>query len=81
MSARLWGSLCLQGFGGFFSGLDVGACIFLENVPIETFNISLESTENKQQYGTKMQEQEEGKKVEMIRKVIKKNWDFSDPVL
>ena len=31
--------------------LDVGACI---NVPVETFNIPFESTQNKQQYGTKI---------------------------
>ena len=36
----------------FFCNLEVGAFI-LENVPIETFNI-FESTQNKQQYGTKM---------------------------
>ena len=36
----------------FFSDLDLGTCIFKENVPIETFNISFESTQNKQQYGT-----------------------------
>ena len=34
----------------FFSDLD----IFQENVPIETFNISFESTQNKQQHGTKI---------------------------
>ena len=38
----------------FFSDLDVGTCIFYENVPIETFNISIESTQNQQQYGTKI---------------------------
>ena len=39
-----------------FSDLDVGACtgIFSENVPIETFNISFESTQNMQQYATKI---------------------------
>ena len=37
-----------------FSDLDVGACIFYKNVPIETFNISFESTQNKQQYGTNL---------------------------
>ena len=30
----------------FFSNLDVGAYIFNEYVPIETFNISFESTQN-----------------------------------
>ena len=34
--------------------LDVGECIIKENVPIETFNISFESTQNMQQYGTKI---------------------------
>ena len=38
----------------FFSDLDVGACIFQENVPIDTFNISFGSTPNKQQYATKI---------------------------
>ena len=38
----------------FLSDLDVGACIFYENVSIETFNISFESTQNMQQYGTKI---------------------------
>ena len=54
------GELHLQGFGGvdFFSNLNVGGCIFYENVPIETFNISFESTHNKQQYGTKITAQE-----------------------
>ena len=32
----------------------VGTNIFSENVPIETFNISFESTRNQQQYGTKI---------------------------
>ena len=31
----------------FFSELDVAACIFFENVSIEIFNISFESTQNK----------------------------------
>ena len=35
----------------FFSNLDVGACTFHENVPIEIFNMSFESKQNKQQYG------------------------------
>ena len=38
----------------FFSDLDVGACIFQEDVPVEIFNISFECTQNKQQYGTKI---------------------------
>ena len=32
------------------SDQDIGACIFQENVPIETFNITHESTQNIQQY-------------------------------
>ena len=35
------------------SGHDVGACIFQENVPIETFNTSFESTQKKQQHAIK----------------------------
>ena len=38
----------------FFNDLDIGAYIFQENVPIETFNVSFESMQNKQQYGTKI---------------------------
>ena len=38
----------------FPSDLDVGACIFKENVLIDTFTILFESTQNKQQYGTKI---------------------------
>ena len=30
------------------SDLDTGACIFQENMPIEIFNVSLESTQHKQ---------------------------------
>ena len=37
----------------FFSDLDVGACIFKDIVPIETFNVSFENTQNKQPCGTK----------------------------
>ena len=44
--------LCMCRF--IFSDLDVGACIFQENMSIETLNISFESTRNKQQYGTKI---------------------------
>ena len=35
-------------------------CMY-QNVPIETFNISFESTQNKQQYGTKITSTEEEK--------------------
>ena len=35
----------------FFCDLDVGACNFY--VPIETFNISIDRTQNKQEYGPK----------------------------
>ena len=38
----------------FFSDLDVGACVFLENMPVEIFNITFESAQNKQQYATKL---------------------------
>ena len=38
--------------GCIFSDLDVGACI-LKNLSIELFNISFESTQNKQLYDTK----------------------------
>ena len=41
---------------------------------IETFNISFESTQSKQQYGTKITCTEARKKVMVIRNVIKKNW-------
>ena len=37
-----------------FNNLDVCACTFKENVPIETFHILFESTQNKLQYGTKI---------------------------
>ena len=46
---QTWGSFFL-----FFLDHDVGTFIFQENVPVETFNISSESTQNKQQYGTKI---------------------------
>ena len=36
------------------SDRDGCACIFQENVPIETFNIPLECTQDEQQYGTKI---------------------------
>ena len=39
---------------GFFSDLDVGPCIYKENVPIETFNISIQSTEFNQQCDNKI---------------------------
>ena len=37
----------------FFNDIDVGACHNVREC-IETFNISFESTQNKQQYGTKI---------------------------
>ena len=46
--------MTVSNYGCRFSDLDVGACIFQENVPIEISNISIESTQNKQQYGTKI---------------------------
>ena len=52
-----------------FSDLDAGACIFQEKVPIETFNTSFESTQNEQQYGTKIT-CTEVRKVMVIRNVI-----------
>ena len=42
--------------------LDIGACIFLENVPIATFNVSFESTQRKHLH--------RDKKVVVIRDVI-----------
>ena len=36
------------------SDLDVDACIFYRDVPIQTFNILFESTQNREQYGTKI---------------------------
>ena len=38
----------------FFSDLDGTCMVLYENMPIETYNISFESTQNKQQYGTKI---------------------------
>ena len=38
----------------YFSDLDVAACVFKENGPIETFDVAFESSQNKQQYGTKI---------------------------
>ena len=37
-----------------FSDHDISECIFQENMSLETSNISLESTQNKQQYDTKI---------------------------
>ena len=42
-----------------------------ENVPIETFSISFESTQNKQQYGTKITSTEVRKKAMVITNVLK----------
>ena len=38
----------------FFNDLDVGHLASKKKVPIETFNVSFESTKNKQQYGAKI---------------------------
>ena len=54
----------------FVSDLDVGACIFYENEPIETFNTSFRSTQNKQQRGTKITGIVIRKKVMVIRNLI-----------
>ena len=54
----------------FFSDFKDGACIFKENVPIETFNVLFESTQNKQQYGTKITYTEVRGKVKVIRNMI-----------
>ena len=46
-------------------------CMYLlRNVSIETFIISFEATQNKQQYGTKITCTELGKKLWQIRNVI-----------
>ena len=47
----------------FLSDHDVGACIIQENMLIEIFKMSFESTQNKQQYGTKITWTEERKKL------------------
>ena len=44
------------------SDLDVTACIFKEKVFIKTFNIFLESTQNKQQFNSKISYTQERKK-------------------
>ena len=49
---------------------DVGACIFKENVPIKTFNMSFESSQNKQQYGTQTTCIEARGKVMVISNVV-----------
>ena len=46
------------------SGRDVGARIFKEISPVETFNISFESTQNKQHYVTKITGTEVRKKLQ-----------------
>ena len=46
----------------FFSDLEVGACIFQENMSIETFNISIESTRISSNNGTKITSTEVRKK-------------------
>ena len=44
----------------FFSDLDVGTRIFYDNVLMETFKISFENAQNKQQYGIKLPAQRYG---------------------
>ena len=53
----------------FFCELDVGACIFYENVSIETFNISFEGTQNKLQYGTNIISTEVRKRLWCLERV------------
>ena len=50
------------------SDLDVGACIFYRDVPIQTFNILFESTQNREQYGTKITCTEVRKVMEILKK-------------
>ena len=50
-------------------------------MPMETFNISFESTQNMQQYGSKNTSPEVRGGVMMIRNLIKKILDFSGIVL
>ena len=44
--------LTVSNLGCRFSDLDIGARVFEENMPIETFKKLFQSTLNKQQYGT-----------------------------
>ena len=44
----------------FLSDLDIAGCIFQENVLIEIFNISFESTENKQRHDSAWQRMARG---------------------
>ena len=74
MSYDCWGF----GGAGFFNDLDVGACIFLEHVPIETLNISFESTPNKQQCDTKITCNRCKEKNYGDKKCDLKNCDFLD---
>ena len=50
-------------------------------MPIETFNISFESTQNKQQYGTKITCTEVRGKVMTSRNLILKIGDLGEPDL
>ena len=50
----------------FLRNLDVGACIFKENLPIETFNILFEKQQNKRQKDTKITYTDVRKKVMVI---------------
>ena len=57
---------------GFFSDLGVGAYTFKENESTEKFNMSLESIQNKQQYGSKITCTDiSKKKVIVIRNVLR----------
>ena len=61
------------------SDLYITAFIFEEKVSIKTFNISLESTQNKQQFDTKISyTQERRKKVMVLTKLIT-FYGFSSP--
>ena len=41
-------------FNKGYNYIIVGGCLFKENEPVETSNILFESTQNKQQHGTKI---------------------------
>ena len=70
---------CSPRMGGYdcYQLGDADFCVTLLLVPIETFNISFESTQNKHHYGTKSTCTEvREKKVMMIRNMSKKNLCF-----
>ena len=54
----------------FLSDFDAAGRIFQENEPVEIFNISFESTQNKQQYGPKIICTEVRKKFKMITNIL-----------